>query len=227
MMGTPIEQRRNRNECFHKVFITQPFYLAKYETTQPQWEQTVNNTALGTEKVPIENVCWHDCQDFLVKLCNMENLPEGTFTLPTEAEWEYACRAGTQTAFCFGNILLKSEANYSKRFYGVCKPKDSSGMTTVVGSFPPNAFGLYDMHGNISEWCNDRDWDTGTGTHPCKNIRDAKDPKGASNGNKRVIKGGDWHDYMTACRSASRHSDTPYGESSKRGFRIMLPIINN
>ena len=142
MMGSPeSEKGRYNDETQHEVTLTKPYYMGSYAVTQEQWEAVMgNNPSIKTKgaKLPVTNVSWQDCQEFIKKL-NAKT--DGGYRLPTEAEWEYACRAGTTTEYFYGDSITKSDANYSKR-----EPM-------AVGSYKPNAFGLYDMHGNVCEWC--------------------------------------------------------------------------
>ena len=126
----------------HEVTLTKPFYMGKHEVTQEQWESVMGKNPSDTKeaKLPVTDVSWNDCQEFIKKL-NVKT--DGGYRLPTESEWEYACRAGTTTAYSFGDSLTKSDANID------------SGGSKIAGSYKPNAFGLYDMHGNIFEWCED------------------------------------------------------------------------
>jgi formylglycine-generating enzyme required for sulfatase activity len=219
IMGSPkSEGGRSDGEVQHAVRISKPFYIGKYEVTQGQWQKVMGNKPsefkeVG-ENVPVEQVSWNDCQEFLRKLEELEGLPKGSIRLPTEAEWEYACRAGTQTAFCYGDDLDSSMANFDGN-YG----KGSKGIfrkcTMPVGSFKPNAWGLYDMHGNVWEWCQDRygPYDTD----------DAVDPRGANSGSSRVVRGGSWYADAGGCRSALRCIYSPDDADSVNGFRLSLP----
>jgi formylglycine-generating enzyme required for sulfatase activity len=173
----------------HRVKISKPFWLGKFEVTQEQWQaMTGKNPSLlaGRLKKPVEKVSWGDCQEFLQKL----SVKVGkTFRLPTEAQWEYACRAGTASAFHFGESVsaLKDYAWFGH---------SSSGMTQPVGGRKPNAWGLHDMAGNVSEWCQDRYGPYGKGT--------PTDPKGPDTGGHGVCRGGNWLSSPLSCRSADR-----------------------
>ena len=154
MMGKPGKD--------HEVTITKPYCMGKYEVTQEQWESVMGNNPSSRNKgpkLPVTDVSWNDCQEFVNKLNAKTN---GGYRLPTEAEWEYACRAGTATAYSFGDEITPKDANYYDSEIG--KP-------VAVGSYKPNAFGLYDMHGNVLEWCEDR-----YGNYPDEAITDPKGP---------------------------------------------------
>jgi len=230
VMGSPrSEKERIDNETQHLVKISKPFYMGKYEVTQGQWISVMGNNpscfVKSGENAPVEQVTWTDCQEFLRKLEKLEELPEGSMRLPTEAEWEYACRAGTQTVFCYGNDLDSSMANFDGDFpYGKGAKGLNRERTVPVGSFKPNAWGLYDMHGNVSEWCNDwfDDKYYGYGNSP------GSDPHGPKTGSVRVLRGGNWYNCAEKCRSASRYYEDPDERDEQDnthnviGFRIVL-----
>ena len=200
----------------HKVIVSD-FYIGKYEVTQKEWFDIMGTNPSsfnGCDNCPVEYVSWDDVQKFIQTLNNKSGK---TYRLPTEAEWEYACRAGTTTPFNTGNNLTTSQANYNGNYpynnnqKGVYREK-----TMPVGSFAPNALGLYDMHGNVWEWCND--WYDGKyyANSPQNN------PKGPSTGSRRVFRGGSWDYYAQYCRSAYRGSYTPDDRSYFLGFRLAL-----
>ena len=189
----------------HEVTLTKPFYMGKYEVTQEQWEAVMGNNPSSRAKgakLPVTDVSWEDCQEFIKKLNAKTN---GGYRLPTEAEWEYACRAGTTTAYSFGDTITPKDANF---FDSMIEP---SGSTKQVGSYKPNAFGLYDMHGNVWEWC--EDWH---GEYPFA----VTDPKGPANGEYRVLRGGSFFDGESGARSSYRVYDSPTGRVSNDGFRL-------
>ena len=185
----------------HEVTLTKPFYMGKYEVTQEQWEEVMGNNPSYTKgaKLPVTKVSWNDCQEFIKKL-NAKT--SGGFRLPTEAEWEYACRAGTTTKYSFGDKITPKDANYGDS--RIDKP-------VAVGSYKPNAFGLFAMHGNVCEWC--EDWH---GDYPFA----VTDPKGPATGEYRVLRGGSFlvNDYIA--RSSSRNYDSPTDQTGYYGFRL-------
>ena len=206
MMGSPAsEVGRVNNETQHEVTLTKPFYMGKYEVTQEQWESVMGDNPSSTKgaKLPVTGVSWKDCQGFIEKL---NASTKGGYRLPTESEWEYACRAGTSTAYSFGNSLTEAEANIA----------DQS--IKVVGSYKVNAFGLYDMHGNVWEWCEDwyAEYPTGAVT----------DPKGPATGERRVLRGGAFGLSESKARSSDRYDGTPSGRSYYFGFRLARTADN-
>ncbi|MBR7144018.1 MAG: formylglycine-generating enzyme family protein, partial [Lentisphaeria bacterium] len=220
MMGSPENElgRRNR-ETRHRVTLTKDYWLGKYEVTQAQYEAIMgNNPAFfkGSNR-PVEQVSWNDAKDFCRKLNERYagKLPAGyKFDLPTEAQWEYACRAGTTTALNNGTNLTSArgacsnldEVGWYNKNYGSNGHKE-------FGQKRPNNWGLYDMHGNVWEWC--RDW---YGSY----TGDATDPLGPSSGSYRVYRGGSCNYYAESCRSAFRLSCNPGDRSISLGFRLAL-----
>ena len=185
------------------VTLTKPFYMGKYEVTQEQWESVMgNNPSSRTKgsKLPVTDVSWEDCQEFIKKL---NASTKGGYRLPYDAEWEYTCRAGTTTNYSFGDEITPKDANYDDSKIG--KP-------VIVGSYRPNAFGVYDMHGNVWEWCND--W------YDSFQNGEVMDPKGPGTGDSRVMRGGSFGYYKSAARSSVRSDVTPSDRNAGYGFRL-------
>jgi len=208
MMGSPEnEPDRCVDETLHQVTISKPFYMQTTEVTQGQWKKVMGGNPScfkGDDNLPVEQVSWDDVQDFIERL----NRQEGTvkYRLPTEAEWEYACRAGSTTAYCFGD---DSGGLGEYAWYG----DNSEDVTHPVGQKKPNAWGLYDMHGNVWEWVNDRYEDYSSGS--------VTDPESSSKGSDRVIRGGGWRYYAWSCRSAVRYNGPPDVRVNVLGFRLL------
>jgi len=193
----------------HRVRITVPFYLGKYQVTQEQWRAVMrrNPSYVHASKHPVEQVSWQDCQQFLDKLNLRQGNPAGKFLLPTEAQWEYACRAGSTTNYCCGGDETRLE-EYG--WYDV----NSGRRTHPVGQKKANAFGLYDMHGNVWEWC--ADWyDEG---YYAKSPAD--DPRGPATGLARVRRGGSAYGPAKNCRSSNRNYLVPRESDLDLGFRV-------
>jgi formylglycine-generating enzyme required for sulfatase activity len=228
VMGSPnTEKDRDIYESpQHKVTLA-PFFLGKYPISQAQWRWVANlpevNNTLDPDPAkfkgdnrPIENVSWQDCVEFCARLSRETGKKYG---LPSEAQWEYACRAGTVTPFHFGESITPELANYDGSYsYGTGPKGKNRWETTPVGSFQfANGFGLYDMHGNVWEWCADP-W------HP--NYRDAPTDgsiwEQGGNDNYRVFRGGSWHSLPLVCRSAYRYRYPPVYRYNSIGFRIAL-----
>jgi formylglycine-generating enzyme required for sulfatase activity len=206
MMGSPKEEKgRGTEETQHKVTLTKGFYMGLYTVTQEEWEVVMGNNpskVKGEKNLPVEYVSWDDCQEFIKKLRDKD---KKQYRLPTEAEWEYACRAGTTTPFHFGETISTEQANYNGDFtYGEGKKGEGKyrKKVTPVGSFPVNAWGLYDMHGNVGQWC--QDW---YDDYPKKDVVDPH-PKGSEVG-RRVLRGGFWGGLPEHCRSAQRGGNVP------------------
>jgi formylglycine-generating enzyme required for sulfatase activity len=206
-MGSDKGQNSNEKPA-HKVTITKPFYLGQYEVTQEQWEKVAgsNPSYHKGPKLPVESVSWDDCQSFLAKL--QEKVPGQKFALPTEAQWEYACRAGSTGDYCFGD----RDAGLGE--YGWYS-SNSGNQTHPVGGKKPNAWGLYDMHGNVWEWCSD--------AYGAYSSEAVSDPTGASSGNRnRVLRGGDWSNAPDNLRSVKRGIDTSARREGTFGLRCVV-----
>ena len=218
MMGSPAnEDGRDNDETQHCVTLTKGYWLGKYEVTQRQWRSVMGNNPSRFEgdSNPVDSVSWKDSQEFIAKVeSEAKRQLGGSARLPTEAEWEYACRSGSMTAYSWGNALNGDKAN--------CKGNHPCGTTAKgpymlrtmpVGSYAANAWGFYDMHGNVREWC--QDWyDRDYYSKSPEN-----DPCNAAAGDKRVLRGGGWGNYARICRSADRYWDYPaFGLGC--GFRL-------
>ncbi len=232
-MGSPAnEEGRDDDEHHHRVRITKPFYLGVYEVTQRDYAKVMGNnpsyfsssggggervSGMDTSRFPVEEVSWEDAVEFCRKLSALagERSASRVYRLPSEAEWEYACRAGTTTAFHFGTQLNGREANCNgDRPYGTSAKGTNLQRPTNVGSYTSNSFGLYDMHGNVYEWCSD--W---YGNYPSGSVTDPTGPTGASD---RVFRGGSWFYFARICRSAFRNRSTPTYRNDYLGFRVAL-----
>jgi formylglycine-generating enzyme required for sulfatase activity len=226
VMGSPTsEAERRDNEGPQRTVNISPFFMGKYPVTQEEYQAVMGNNPslfkgiLRSKKHPVDNVTWHKAVEFCHKLSQKTGK---TYRLPSEAEWEYACRAGTTTPFYFGETITPDLVNYKGNYpYGAAPKGLDRKETTDVGSFPPNAFGLYDMHGNVWEWCSDKwhdnyngaptdgsSWETGTD-------------------NNRVLRGGSCFFPAVYCRSALR---AWYSGSFRRwswGFRVALASVSS
>jgi formylglycine-generating enzyme required for sulfatase activity len=208
LMGSPPDEpERNDNELQHEVVLTQGFWLADTACTQGLWQAVmgINPSRLkGDEKLPVEKVSWDDCLAFIEKINGM--IPGLDLRLPSEAQWEYACRAGTRTPFSFGMQITTDQVNYNGNYpYHGGEKGENRGETVAVKSLPANNWGLYEMHGNVWEWCADRYGAYAAGT--------VTDPQGPAQDVDRVLRGGGWFSNGRLVRSASRGGDGP-------GFRI-------
>ena len=218
MMGSPeSEQRREGNETQHEVTISKDYYLGVYEVTQAEYQQVMNKNPSyfqgakirDSSRHPVEQVSWNDAVEFCKRLSELpeEKRAGRVYRLPTEAEWEYACRAGSKMAYSFGESL-KSLGDYA--WFG----GNSNDQTHPVGEKKPNAWGLYDMHGNVWEWCSD--W---YDEYPKGTISDTTGPK---EGSGRVRRGGSWFGGAAFCRSAFRTWIIPSHRNYDLGFRVAL-----
>lgn len=214
-MGSPRgESGRNNDELRHRVEISKPFYLGKFEVTQGEWRAVMGNPPpdYRGDNLPVVNITWQDAKDFIQKL---NRLKGGTdFRLPTEAEWEYACRAGSPSAFCFGNdpSLLKD--------YG-WTAENSFNRVHEVGRKDANAWGLHDLHGNVAEWCEDRAYFSTVinGFVSSTYLENAHDPV-SREGNNRIFRGGSFKGSALDARSANREGSDPSYRFDNVGFRL-------
>jgi formylglycine-generating enzyme required for sulfatase activity len=232
------EQGHEKNETEHEVEITRPYYMGAYAVTQEEYEKVMDkkpsyfsNPGGGKEKVkgmdtsrfPAELVSWKDARDFCKKLIALDKKKglAREYRLPTEAEWEYACReAGKSTTpFYFGAALSAEQANFDGNYpYGGAAKGPFLDRTTKVGSYKANKLGLYDMHGNVWQWC--LDW-YGEGYYAKSDI---KNPQGPETGKRRVLRGGSYLFSARYCRAACRNSDEPTIRSYVVGFRIVCVV---
>ena len=216
LMGSPPnEPERSDDETQHRVTLTKGFWMGVHQVTQAQWQAVMGGNPSnfkGESNLPVENVSWDECVAFCEALGHKDSK---TYRLPTEAEWEYACRAGATTPFHFGDTISVDQANYDSNYtYGADKKGIHRQKTTPVGSFPPNTWGLYDMHGNVWEWC--QDW---YGPYP---EEDLKDPQWFVGGDRRVCRGGSWGNIPGDCRSAFRIWYAPAYRYYYLGCRVAL-----
>jgi len=214
----------------HKVILTQNFYCGKFEITQGQWIKvmgslpdpyTSGNRQKGS-KLPVVEVSWDDCQQFLRKLENLEGLPSNSLDLLTEAQWEYSCRAGTSTDFYFGDVVTSDKINFNGEKPDGDSPKSMNRKKTLeVGSLQSNAFGLFDMHGNVSEWCADFCLPTRAAAQTYED--GIKDPI-SKVGEFRVKRGGGYASWQKSTTSYKRTGLSIDSRSADTGFRIQFPV---
>jgi len=224
-MGSPNEEpRRFADEEARTTTITRDYYLALYPTTQAEWravEGANPSKRVGLKRAPVENVSWYDCADFVDKLnadeysLELRNFlgSEWRYAMPTEAQWEYACRAGTTTPYYFGTVASGKEGAFGR---GSSNENESGRASTAVevGSFPPNPWGFYDMCGNVCEWTRDyyADYDQ----------EKKVDPIGAIISPERVARGGSWRSLPENCRSASRFNFLATYRGDNCGLRVAI-----
>jgi formylglycine-generating enzyme required for sulfatase activity len=207
-MGSPESRPyRDIDETQHRVKITKPFYLSVHEVTQKQYDDVMKQQPSRNYDPdnPVEQVHWHDASDFCRELSKREDVQ---YRLPTEAEWEFACRAGTETSYSFGG-------DTSRLGEYAWHSKNSNNSTHPVGTKTPNPWGLYDMHGNVWEWC--QDW---KGSYDRGQV---SNPTGPAQGTSRILRGGCWADRQ-ATRSANRYSNQPYRRDFYYGFRVVQTL---
>ena len=234
MMGSPEseEGRWDVEGPQHRVQITRPFYLGVYPVTQSQWESVMGTnpswfseggkgsdlvSGLSTADFPVESVSWEDAQEFIGRLNERSEETGRVYRLPTAAEWEYACRAGTTTRYSFGDD--EAELDEYGWYSGNTGGLRGGGRTYPVGQKRPNFWGLYDIHGNVFEWCSD--WFSGDyyANSPLE------DPTGPEAGSSRVSRGGGWDDTGWSCRSAYRDGYAPGDRRIYLGFRVAFSSV--
>lgn len=232
MGSPPTEKKRHADEGpQHEVEITRAFYLGVYQVTQAEYEKLMGKNpsyysptgggkkhvdGMNTARFPVETVSWADVMEFCRRLSQKEG---ESFDLPTEAEWEYACRAGTTGPFAFGDDISSKQANFESSWgYLVDGPLLGLARTTQVGSYAPNAFGLYDMHGNVWQFC--KDW------YQEDYYRESprRDPPGPAQGTLHVIRGGSHGNSGGDARSAFRHKTSGQSGDQALGFRVVMRI---
>ena len=216
-MGSPSSEpgRYSDEGPQHRVTLSQPFYIQTTEVTQAQWEdvmETNPSNFSGCPTCPVEQVSWNDIQEFLAK---MNTRGEGTYSLPTEAQWEYAYRAGSTTAFYNGAITEPEGNDPNLDAIGWYDYTTSEKKTYSVAQKTPNAWGLYDMSGNVYEWC--QDWYSSSYYHSSPST----DPAGPKSGSSRVIRGGGYYDITQYCRAAYRGYYSPGTRNLGIGFRLV------
>lgn len=247
VMGSPPgEDHRDESEVQHIVELTKPFYLQTTEVTLGQWRALMGRKLFGPRKgpedLPVTRVSWQDCQKF-IQLLNQQG--NGHYRLPTEAEWEYACRAGTTTAYSWGDTIDCTRAMFANNSmkvrtcqdYARSRGLDLDGPAPVM-SYPPNAWGLYDMHGNVWEWCQDcyavdcsshhghtpgGEGDGDAGGIACR-VTTLVDPLVATGGMAKVRRGGSWFKHGYACRSANRAFAHTFSKLQTTGFRLVRDV---
>ena len=195
----------------HPVILSKGFYLGKYEVTQEQYEKVMGSkpSKFKGKNLPVGKVNWNDAVEFCKALTGKERKRDWEFALPTEAQWEYACRAGTTKSYSWGNKITPQLAN----------SKDSGLNNPVeVGFYSANPWGFFDMHGNVWEWTADF-----YGAYPRSSVID---PRGPNKGSSRVIRGGSWGADVARLRSASRYEDDPSDRTIRRGFRVALQQVD-
>jgi formylglycine-generating enzyme required for sulfatase activity len=233
MGSSTSEAFRNEDELLHDVTIARPFYLGIYEVTQAQYQKVVGtnpswfvagreNTRLRTKDTshhPVDSVTWNEAAAFCAKLSDLpeEKKAARFYRLPTEAEWEYACRAGTTTVFHYGDNLDSEKANFNGLSpYGQDRRGPFLRTTCKVAEYKPNALGLYDMHGNVQEWC--ADWYAAD--YYAKSPKE--NPQGPDSGSERVVRGGSWVTSANLSRSAARNKLAPEEATYVVGFRVVM-----
>jgi formylglycine-generating enzyme required for sulfatase activity len=231
LMGSPTteKERSNVESPQHSVTI-RPFHMGKFTITQAQWRAVAAFPQIKTflksdpsffkgDNLPVERVSWNDAVEFCARLTNKTGKK---YRLPSEAEWEYACRAGTTSPFHFRETIIPALVNYDSNYpYGNAPKGVYRGKTTPVGSFQvANAFGLYDLHGNVCEWCADHWHDSYKGARSDGSIWLSSNESSA-----RLLRGGSWHNNSNYCRSASRGCTSPANDGNGIGFRVVCAAV--
>ena len=241
IMGSPYSEvgRYNDEGPQHRVMISRPFYMGATEVTQSEWIKVMNNnpSRFKGDDMPVENVSWFDVIDYCIKRSEQEGLtPAYTrrgnnitwnkevdgYRLPTEAEWEYAARAGTTGPFSTGGDITTDRANYDGSYPYLGEKGLYRSKTTPVKTFEPDPWGLFDVHGNVWEWC----WDW-HGFYPRDTQTTQTDPVNSKSANYRVYRGGSWISSAANVRSANRSNQGEYTPSTRNsyiGFRLVLPV---
>jgi formylglycine-generating enzyme required for sulfatase activity len=235
IMGSPEnEPARRPDEEQVEVTLSKGFWMAKYETTQGEWKRVLGDLPAKptaelpeADDLPVGNVNFTEAETYCAALTDLGRkdgtLPQGwEFRLPTEAQWEYACRAGTKTATSFGDKLGPKQANFKDKPYNGAEEGPSIGKAVKVGSYPANSWGLHDMHGNTFEWC--RDWYHARlpgGVDPDLHEAEGTSPKNRDGSVSRVRRGGAWADEGKYCRSALRLRYEPARGYDHIGFRVV------
>jgi len=214
LMGSPQgEPERLDDEQQHEVILSKGYWLDETACTQELWREVMgkNPSNFKGENLPVETVSWDDCQQFIRALNDQK--PGLDLRLPTEAEWEFACRAGSTTPFSLGENITPEQVNYNGKYpYDNAEKGENRGTTVAVKTFLCNTWGLYEMHGNVWEWCGD--W---FGDYP---VDTAVDPTGPDGGSNRVLRGGGWISFARYCRSAYRYCSSPGDRLDFNGFRL-------
>jgi formylglycine-generating enzyme required for sulfatase activity len=217
MMGSVESEKDSQdNERPQLETSVESFLMGKYPVTQEQWEAVMGNnpSSFQEKNLPVEGVSSHDCLNFCKKLSRQTSLQ---FRLPSEAEWEYACRANADTPFYCGETITTELANYNGDYTYNSESKGVyRGQTTRVGIFPPNSFGLYDLHGNVWEWCADN-WQD-------KYVDGSINSRACLNYYPVVMRGGSWYNFPWHCRSACRGCESMFARNYYTGFRLVADI---
>ncbi|CEJ45781.1 caspase, EACC1-associated type [Umezakia ovalisporum] len=229
LMGSPEnEPKRDQSESPQHTVTIQPFFMGKFPVTQVQWSVVAAFDKVNIDlhphpskfkgaNRPVECIAWDEAVEFCARLSQKTRK---IYRLPSEAEWEYACRAGTTTAFYFGETITTELANYQSNYSYDCTPNaEYPGETTDVGEFPANAFGLYDIHGNVWEWCQD-EWHENYNNAPTDGTPWLND----HDSELRCLRGGSWYDNIEICRSAYRGYAARHDPYINLGFRVVCQV---